>query len=155
MNTKTKTPLLTRSTLSLSILLAATLIISGCAVKQPAPAPRPPAPQDLPKQNTPLPEPPKVYTPKTGPAASLYQQANSAIASGKYRQAELALERALRIEPRNGHYWYSLAEVKFKQKQYSQAIQLSRKSMSLAGKDSKLKRLNDILIQKSRQQMSH
>ncbi len=82
----------------------------------------------------------------SGPAGSLYSQAKSEIDSGNYHKAEQILERALRIEPNNGYYWYSLARVKYQTHNYPQAIQLSLKSKSKAGNDYHLIRLNNKLI---------
>jgi len=58
----------------------------------------------------------------------------------------MLIERALRIEPRNPHYWYTLARIKYAQGDSSQAIQLCRKSTSLAGGEPQLIELNSRLI---------
>ncbi len=155
----------------LPALLLATLLLHGCAVKRPVQRPDYPATPTTPTTptyptppayptpaETPVPPPVKSdqikYTPKIGPAGSLYQQATASISAGDYDKAELALERALRIEPRNGHYWYTMAQVKYEQKQYSQTIHLCLKSKSFAGKSDQLKQLNDRLIQDARQQLN-
>ena len=67
-----------------------------------------------------------------------------------YRQAELMMERALRIEPKNGYYWYTLAEIKYGEKQYAKTVQFCLKSKSMAGNDVKLLRLNEQLMEKAR-----
>ena len=72
---------------------------------------------------------------------------------GNYGQAEMMLERAIKIEPRNAHYWYTMAEVKYSQGQYSQAVHLCSKSKSLAGRNSQLLQLNDTLSYKAKQRM--
>jgi hypothetical protein len=46
----------------------------------------------------------------------------------------MLLERALRIEPRNPLYWYTLARAKFNQRLYAETIQLCRKVETLIGK---------------------
>lgn len=69
---------------------------------------------------------------------------------GQFSRAELALERALRIEPSNGYYWYALGELKYRQNSPSQAVNFCLKSKSLAGSDRQLIRLNDELIQMAR-----
>jgi tetratricopeptide (TPR) repeat protein len=84
-----------------------------------------------------------------GPAAPLYRKAKTFMAQENYRQAELAMERALRIEPKNGYYWYTLAEIKFADNQYGKMRQLCLKSKSLAGRDTTLIQLNDRLINKA------
>lgn len=137
-------------TLRLVLLLA--LALHGCAVQRTAPR----APSPVPK-STPPPglEEPVMYSPKLGPAASLYSQAKVSLDQGRYHQAELDLERALRIEPRNGEYWYAMARVKYQQNLHNQAIQFCLKSKSLAGQNSELIRQNDALIAKARQQQSN
>jgi len=159
---------------TLPILVLLTLLVNGCAVKQPVPqrpyptkkpsahttpsktpSPRYPTPQVVqPHQVT----PPQMtstatYTPKTGAGGALYSSAQGAIGRGDYQQAEMSLERALKIEPRNAHYWYTMAQVKYKQKPYYHAVHLCSKSKSLAGKNSQLISLNDDLSAKARQQL--
>lgn len=161
-------------------IIAITLMINGCTVKKiisppsyPQPAPSHPAPAKPPHPAQPVPspvpapapiptpaplppqEPAGIYRPKTGPAGALYASAQQALDSGSYQQAEMAMERALRIEPRNGHYWYTMAQVKYRQGQYSQAVHFCSKSKSFAGRNTQLLRVNDELIQRAQQQMSN
>jgi hypothetical protein len=141
----------------LPVLLLATLLLHGCTVKRPVQRPDYPTTPTYPtspeKPSRPVEPTQTIYTPQIGPAGSLYRQATTAVSSGDYTKAELALERALRIEPRNGHYWYTMAQVKYEQKQYSQTIHLCLKSKSFAGKNDQLKQLNDSLIHNARQQL--
>lgn len=162
----------------LPAMIALTLMINGCTVKRtipppsyPLPTPARPAPAKppLPTQPVPVPAPTPApapeqlppeesagsYRPKTGPAGALYASAQEALDRGNYQQAEMAMERALRIEPRNGHYWYAMAQVKYRQGQYSQAVHLCSKSKSFAGRNSQLLRLNDELMQRAQRQMSN
>lgn len=87
--------------------------------------------------------------PSRGPAHTLYRDAEHAIRKGEYKQAEMLLNRALRIEPRNGWYWHAMGRVKYAQTAYEQAIQFCLKSDSLAGSDLGLKRSNHLLLQKA------
>ena len=130
-------------TFTMAFLLS--FLLYGCTARSPIPSPSYPEPA----------KPVAIYSPKLGPAASLYRQAESSLAQGRYRQAEMELERALRIEPRNGDYWYTMARVKYHQNLPDQAIQFSLKSKSLAGHNSDLIRLNDELIGSARQQLPH
>ena len=91
-------------------------------------------------------EPVSIESPRKGPAEALYNEAKVSMAQGKNQQAELAIERALRIEPGNAYYWYTMGRIKYRQGAYEEAIQLCLKSKSLAGKNSKLVRANDKLI---------
>ncbi|MFT5700017.1 MAG: tetratricopeptide (TPR) repeat protein [Desulforhopalus sp.] len=116
-------------------------------VYQPTPEASYPEP-DIPEVSVPQPTLPRRHTP--GPAAPLYRKAKSFLDQKDYRQAELAIERALRIEPKNGYYWYTLAEIKYGDKQYGRTRQLCLKSKSLAGGDTELIRLNEQLMAKSK-----
>ncbi len=142
---------LTRSFGTIHLLLFLSFVLHGCAVQSPAPPPSP-GPENIPRPGA---EKSAPYSPKLGSAASLYSQAKASLAQGRYHQAELELERALRIEPRNGDYWHTMAKVKYQQNLYNQAVQFCLKSKSLAGRNSELIRLNDALIAQARQQQSN
>ncbi len=133
---------------TLQALLLFSLLLHGCAVQRPAPPVPYPQPASIPQ---PLKSAPAAYSPRLGPASALYGQAESSLAAGRYHQAELELERALRIEPRNPDYWYAMARVKYKQNLYQQVVQFCLKSKSLAGGNSELIKLNDALIADARQ----
>ncbi len=137
---------------ALLTLLFFSLLINGCGLKSPAPPVPYPGPASIPQ---PLPSAPAPYSPKPGPASALYRQAETSLTAGRYQQAELELERALRIEPRNPDYWYAMARVKYKQNRYQQAVQFCLKSKSLAGRNSELIRLNDTLISEARQHQAN
>lgn len=139
------------------LILAATFLY-GCGG-------RPVVPIYTPVPETRYPEPavPEIIVPEVtvpiappagdryfGPATPLYQKAKNFLSERDYRQAELAMERALRIEPKNGYYWYTLAEIKFAEKEYGRTIQLCLKSKSLAGTDTQLIQLNEQLMAKSK-----
>ena len=66
--------------------------------------------------------------------------------AGDPEAAENSLERALRIEPRNAMLWSRLADIRFAQSDYQQAIQLAAKSNTLAGSDEQLRRQNWYLM---------
>ncbi len=128
----------------LPALLVSALLLHGCAVQGPLPPPTP-----HPEKTT-VPQPrksaPAVYSPELGAASALYRQAEQSLSEGRYHQAELELERALRIEPRNADYWFAMARIKYQQNLHQQAIQFCLKSKSLAGRNSELIRRNDALI---------
>lgn len=84
--------------------------------------------------------------PKLGPAAKPYQQGENYLKEGKLDKAEMSLERALRIEPRNPYYWYTLAEIRLRQGKKPEAIQCWLKSNSLASGNPQLIRRNNALI---------
>ena len=94
-----------------------------------------------------------VSTPAIEPAPTttkpvvlaLLRDSDQAISSGQYQNASLALERALRIEPRNALLWHRLAKLRFQQQQYHQAIQLASKSNTLST-DTQMRVANWLLI---------
>ncbi|WP_136810208.1 tetratricopeptide repeat protein [Desulfosediminicola flagellatus] len=144
-----------------TILVLSLVILSGCGVKRPVPQPTypsypsyPPATQPQVEPQQPVTVPTTIYTPKIGPAGSLYYSAKKSLGSGDTQKAEMTMERALRIEPKNGHYWYTMGQIKFQQQQYAQSVHLCLKSKSLAGNDQNLLILNDVLMKKAREQMN-
>jgi len=98
----------------LAALLILVVVLEGCALQHPSPVE-------------------KEYKAVAGPAAMLFSKSEMAMEQGNYAKASMYLERALRIEPGNAHYWYSLGVVKYNLGQYSQAQQFCLKSESLAG----------------------
>jgi len=98
------------------------------------------------EENPAVTEPPGDYKPITGRAAGIYSEAEEAMQAGRFAPAEMLLERALRIEPRNAHYWYTLGLAKFRQKQYPQAVQFCLKAESLAGSQPGLLARNQVLL---------
>ncbi len=76
---------------------------------------------------------------------NLMRDATHSAGTGQYAQAVLALERALRIEPRNPLLWHDLAKVRMQQQRYHQAAQLAAKSNALS-RDRRLHAANWRLI---------
>ncbi len=141
---------------SLPLLLLIFLALHGCAVQVPTPRPEPPAPIERPEPPTPpigIPETPVPTQPPTsiqkGPAQSLFAQAESARQSRQPGQAEILLERALRIEPRNAQYWHTLGQIKYDQGDFGQAVQFCLKSDSLARNNNELRQSNRNLLEQA------
>lgn len=100
-------------------------------------------------QRSSLPSPPPPGEQSARPAtASLLDDADRALNSGDALKAEGYLERALRIEPQNPLLWHGLAQSKFQQGQYPQAIQMSLKSNSCLP-DRATEQSNWLLMEKS------
>ena len=91
--------------------------------------------------------PPTNYSGGGGVAGALFEEGRKYLREGDLDKAEMIIERALRIEPNNGYYWYAMAEVKYRQNKHSQAAQFAYKSKSLAKGDPQLLKLNDQLLQ--------
>jgi len=68
---------------------------------------------------------------------------------GNWVGAANSLERALRLEPRNGRLWSRLAQIRYDQKAWKKAIQLAAKSNTLSGGNSNLLRQNWVLMANS------
>ncbi len=141
--------------LPLPLLFLVFLILPSCAVQQPVRHYK--APESMEHLKTPAPiEPPEIEAPVhppqsvlSGPARSLYTKANKALKSGRPGQADMLLERALRIEPRNALFWHLLGQSKYAQGDFVQAVQFCRKSESLAGNNNKLRQYNRSLLQRA------
>ncbi len=152
---------------NVGLLMLLTLFLHGCTVKypvslpgRPAPAPVPaPVPRPVPAPvpaPAPLPDPGSrvkrdfVPVPEEGKAAgTLLAGARQSVRSGQFSQAEMMLERALRLEPRNARLWHEMAQVKYGQKDYGQVVQFCIKSNSLAGRDYGLIQQNWLLMEKA------
>jgi len=73
--------------------------------------------------------------------------------AGEPEAAAAALERALRIAPRDPLLWHRLAGVRLAQRHWTQADNLARKSLSLSGNDRRLQAANWRLIAQAREAM--
>ncbi len=73
---------------------------------------------------------------------ALVDTARVDLAADRPDTAGAALERALRIEPRNPVLWHELARVRLRQRQYQQAEALALKSNSWAGDNRALRAAN-------------
>ena len=86
------------------------------------------------------------YNAGGGVAGTLFEEGQRYLREGNLDKAEMIMERALRIEPKNGYYWYAMAEIKYRQNKHSQAAQFAYKSKSLAKGDPQLLQLNEQLL---------
>ena len=77
---------------------------------------------------------------------ALAESARADTDGGNFIKAAAALERALRIEPRNPRLWHELAQLKFKEGDYAQATSMAARSNTWAGTDKMLRAANWRLI---------
>ncbi|HIJ78982.1 MAG: hypothetical protein OEY01_07915 [Desulfobulbaceae bacterium] len=84
-----------------------------------------------------------------GPTSLLQANAEEALQAEQFDRAEMLLERAMRVEPRNPENWHLMGRVRFGQHRYAQAVQFCLKSNSLVGKNATLGKQNWILIEKA------
>lgn len=129
------------------LLLLLVVALAGCAssAKRPAQTAAPasePSRQRVESQEK---------APAPGPAAGIHAEAEKALDHGRAAEAEILLERALRIEPRNPLYWHTLARAKFNQHRYAEAVQLTRKAESMLGRGQEdLAERNRLLMARAR-----
>lgn len=83
---------------------------------------------------------------------ALLSQGRAQRAAGETALAAVALERALRIEPRRPEIWLELARVRMDEGNFPQAEQLARKARSLAAPDGPLSRSIDQLVSEAEAQ---
>lgn len=81
---------------------------------------------------------------------ALLDSADKYVKGGQLDKAGAALERALRIEPRNAGIWHDLAQIRLHQGQYQQAESLASKSNNLASGNWALQSRNWKLISVAR-----
>ncbi|MBK8899096.1 MAG: tetratricopeptide repeat protein [Candidatus Competibacteraceae bacterium] len=113
-----------------------------------APPPRPTQPAAPPKQAD-LP-PAEISRDGNQAVVALLESADKHVKSNQLDKAGAALERALRIEPRNAGIWHDLAQIRLHQGQYQQAESLASKSINLAGGNRALQSRNWKLIGSAR-----
>lgn len=110
------------------LLVLSVLLLTACAMLQPAP--------------TPVSENPAVL--------ALLEQARADAAQNKLQSAAGTVERALRIEPRNPWLWQELARLHLAQGDPAQAESLAARSNTWAGSDRTLRAANWRLISEAR-----
>jgi cytochrome c-type biogenesis protein CcmH/NrfG len=81
---------------------------------------------------------------------ALADNARADVASEKYTGAAAALERALRIEPRNPRLWHELGRVKLSEGDYRQAAGMAARSNTWVGENKTLRAANWRLIGEAR-----
>lgn len=146
-------------------LAAVVALLGGCSVtptRTPAPVAEPPstpqrAPTAAPSGGDSVqirayesPAPVQASSVHGKAVVALLESVGQQEAQGDYTAAAATLERALRIEPRNGHLWQRLANLRLQQGQYRAAADLAARSNALAGGDLELQRDNWRLIARAR-----
>ncbi|EIC20461.1 hypothetical protein Thi970DRAFT_04098 [Thiorhodovibrio frisius] len=105
----------------------------------------------LPAPETQLASASALQTPQLAPAVdALAKQAEGQRQSGDYAGAAATLERALRLQSREGYLWNRLAHVRLEQGLASQAANLAARANALSGDSDSLKRDNWLVISDAR-----
>jgi cytochrome c-type biogenesis protein CcmH/NrfG len=103
-----------------------------------------------PDSTTPAPTP--AARPADSLLADISRQADKLLHNDRPEAAAQALERGLRIAPKDGYLWSQLAEVRLAQHRYGQALSLAKKSNSLAqGNRPLIRRNQQIMVQAENQ----
>jgi tetratricopeptide (TPR) repeat protein len=88
--------------------------------------------------------------PPTAAVIALLNDADKHYNAGNFQSAVAAIERALRIEPRNASLVYRLAAIKLKQGEPGMAEDLAKKSALLAAGEPSIKKRSWLLIAEAR-----
>ena len=133
-----------RQSWRLLIMVVLGLSVMACSLA-------PPMEEAAPRQQD-SPSPKSSAVPQGNPAViALLDSAQNQRLEGNYEQAAAALERALRLEPRNAMLWHRLAQVRLSQGQWRNAIDLAAKSNSLAGGERSLQASNWLVIAQAKE----
>ncbi|MEZ5584600.1 MAG: tetratricopeptide repeat protein [Candidatus Competibacteraceae bacterium] len=126
--------------------------VVAAPIEPPPPEPTPPpAPTPPPQPVRPVePQPAQISREGNQAVVALLDSAANYVDGGEWDKAGAALERALRIEPKNAGIWHDLAQIRLQQRQYQQAESLAAKSNSLSGTNNNIKARNWRLIAVSR-----
>jgi cytochrome c-type biogenesis protein CcmH/NrfG len=89
---------------------------------------------------------PVAFVSSSPAVGALVSAADQNSQSGNLDSAVAAIERAIRIEPRNAALFYKLAELRLKQSKPRLAEDLAKKSALLASGNARLKRQSWLLI---------
>lgn len=120
------------------------LAIFGCSVI-------PPTSETIPQQAE-SPEANLSSVPEGNQAVlALLDTARNLQLAGNFDQAAAALERALRLEPRNAMLWHRLAQIRLSQGKWRDAIDLASKSNSLAGGKREMQASNWLVIAQAKE----
>ena len=126
------------------LMVMVLLVLTGCASVS-GPQDSSPTPGEAPVTSG---EPEQ----QTGAGAlAMLQKAENFVQHRRVDLAIPALERALRLEPRNPLIWHRLAAAHLLQGNRQQAVRLATKSNSLIGADHPLRAQNDSIITRARQ----
>jgi hypothetical protein len=116
----------------------------------PAPAPEPPPAPPVTPPPAPPPPPVRIVPPASPASQALLNESRTHSAAGRYPQAAAAIERAIRIEPRQPVLWLELGNIRLKEGNFAQAESLGRKALSLSAGDADLSARAQALISNAR-----
>lgn len=81
--------------------------------------------------------------------AALVAEGHAELGAGNTAKAAAAIERALRIEPRNSFWWVELGNVRLAEGDSEQALALGQRALRLAGSDGAARAAAERLIEQA------
>ena len=124
-------------------LLVWMLLTLVTACQSPAPV------SDNPYQRAPASETVEATT-QSAPVRQLHNQAIAALNEDQYALADNYLQRAIKIEPRNGWSWYYLADVHWRQGQHDRCRSMLDRADAYEQDDARLHELSRQLRERCR-----
>ena len=92
----------------------------------------------------------EVGSQQSAPVRQLHNQALAALNEDQYALADDYLQRAIKIEPRNGWSWYYLADVHWRQGQYERCRSMLDRADAYEQDDARLRELSRQLRERCR-----
>ena len=89
-------------------------------------------------------------TTQSAPVRQLHNQALAALNEDQYQLAVDYLQRAIKIEPRNGWSWYYLADVHWRQGEFDRCRSMLDRAAAYVQEDAELNRLGRELRERCR-----
>ena len=130
--------------MKVSILIALSLLLSACALPQ----------SSAPVRDGSIISDKVVFSGKSTPAVlALLKESRAQLRADNSTDAVRAVERALRLEPKNPRLWHQLAIIRYREKNWQQAIAMAQKSNTLSGGNKKLQQANANLIKQAERQL--
>ena len=141
--------------LLIAVSAACLLLSFGCVRRPPIATPHPYPDQQQGIEQTQKPARP-VHQPasENSLAKEIRRQARDLVRQGRPEAAAQALERGLRIAPKDGWLWADLAEIRLKQGRFGQAATMARKAYALARNNPALRDRTRQIIQAAREKNS-
>ena len=97
-------------------------------------------------------KPQEITSVTSKPANQLLGQANQAAAAGNYNKANVLLDRALSISPRNAKLWHKKSQIMYFKEDYRQAASMAMRSNTMTS-NTALKKQNWRVIANARKKM--
>lgn len=133
------------------VMLLSLAALAACTGMQGPEVPPTDTSAEMGTENAPIVTPVEPSPPSANPAVvALLDNAQNDASAGRLPTAIAAVERALRIEPKNPALWQKLATLKLQKGDYAQAESFAARSNSWAGADKAMQARNWRIISEAR-----